>query len=114
MMISDVMHRASSEHEIFFLLTAYVESLRYSDIPGALPEHLTRLPLSGTGDVHRRRNALRTELNTVTAEHTGKRRAILLEAANVLGAALERLEWLQQEACLPSRRSGLRPSRQAA
>lgn len=113
MMISDVMHQASSEHEIFFLLTAYVESLRYSDIPGALPEHLTRLPLSGTGDVHRRRNALRIELNTA-AEHGGKRRAILLEAANVLGAALERLEWLQQEACLPSRRSGLRPSRQAA
>jgi hypothetical protein len=95
MMISDVIVEAKSKHEIFFLLTSYVESLRFCDIPASLPEDLTRLPLTGMGD-------LRSKLETINAElakpcETNGKRIVLNEAADILAAALARLQWLTQK-----------------
>lgn len=98
MMISDVILEANSEHEIFFLLTAYVESIRYCDRLGTLPENLTRLPLSGIGDVQRKLEALNAGLGQHFEDCNGRTNAILREAADILRAALDRLQWLAREA----------------
>lgn len=47
MMLVDVIHQADTEHEINFLLTAYVESLRWGDQISLLSERITTLPLGG-------------------------------------------------------------------
>ncbi len=57
MTINDVMRQATKEHEIYFLLTAYVESLRFGDELSLLPTNLTMLPLCR---LRRRGKALQT------------------------------------------------------
>lgn len=99
MMIGDVILEASSEHEIFFLLTAYVESLRYCDKRATLPEALTRLPLSGLGDVRNKLEGINAEIGR-SAGGTAARQAVLSEAADIFATALERLKRLAEQAAL--------------
>lgn len=112
MMISDVIHEASTEHEVFFLLTAYLESLRYGDKLGTLPQELTRLPLSGAGDVQSRFIGIRTVLNT--ALESGRSHAIFLEAADIFGTAVDRLDRLAEKALTQYRSGPLMSSPQVA
>ena len=112
MMIIDVILDANTEHEIFFLLTAYVESLRYCDKLGTLPQDLTRLPLSGVGDVQGKFVELRAEIGKPAAAG-GRTHAILREAADVFGAAVDRLDRLAQTAEIPHERPAS-PAAQAA
>ena len=58
MQVHDAMAQARNTHEVFFLLTAYVEHLAHSDMARSLPVHLTTLPLSSAEDIRRRADVL--------------------------------------------------------
>ena len=96
MTIHDVIREANSEHEVYFLLTAYVEAVRYGDLLSCLPQQARELPLKGMDDVRVRVDELRAELGGAPA--TGeKSRVIVKETAEIFGEALNRLQWLQWE-----------------
>lgn len=93
MPIVDAICEADSEHEIYFLLTAYVEAIRHCDKLGALPERLTRLPFPGAEDLKIRVEALRADFGEI-----GERdRAVLREAIEIFCAAIERLDMLAMD-----------------
>lgn len=94
MLITDVISEAGTEHEVYFLLTAYLESVRFGDRLGLLPERITRLPLSGLADVTQRFNALRTERDHAMMHSNDRTRVFLAEALHVVGTARDRLSRL--------------------
>jgi hypothetical protein len=87
MVIVDAIKTASSEHAVFFLVTAYVESLRHFRDASRIPEFIVRLPVHGETDLSERLTSLRsaadTRLEAVVA---------VQEASIVFSSALERLE----------------------
>lgn len=98
MTINDVIREAKSEHEVYFLLTAYVEAVRYCDRLSFLPAQVRELPLNGLEDVSTRIDGLRAELDrSSTHEADSQSRAIVKETADVLGDAWNRLQWLERE-----------------
>jgi hypothetical protein len=98
MIINDVIREAKSEHEVYFLLTAYVEAVRYCDRLSFLPAQVRDLPLNGVDDVRTRIVGLQAALGRSSARETdGRSRAIVQETADVLGDALNRLQWLEGE-----------------
>jgi hypothetical protein len=56
MLMIDVMRRLNTEHEICFLLTAYVETLQFYESAKRLPPGVTVLPLRGADDIEARFN----------------------------------------------------------
>jgi hypothetical protein len=105
MTINDVIREAKSEHEVYFLLTAYVEAVRYVDRMSFLPASVRELPLNGMDDVKARFDGLKAELGQ-SSNSDSRSRAIVKESADILGDALARLQWLEQQ----KRRQGdLRP-----
>jgi hypothetical protein len=98
MTINDVIREAKSEHEVYFLLTAYVEAVRYVDRMSLLPASVRELPLNGVDDVKARFDGLRAELGQVSSGKPDTRSlAIVKESTAILGDALARLQWLEQE-----------------
>lgn len=87
MLMTDAIRDAATEHEIFFLLTSYVEAVRYCDRLDTLPPAMKDLPVSGMGDVVARMDALRAGLGATPREE----RAVIREALEIFGAALVRL-----------------------
>ena len=90
-MITDAIKLAPSEHVVYFLLTAYVETLGYIDLYG-IPEDVKRLPISGKPDVSERLDIMRDVLHRPQSTMTVK--AVIEEAVDVFGAASEQLERL--------------------
>jgi hypothetical protein len=90
-MITDAIKLAPSEHVVYFLLTAYVETLGYVDLYG-IPEDVKRLPISGKPDVSERLDIMRDVLDGPQSTTTVK--AVIEEAVDVFGAASEQLEKL--------------------
>ena len=97
MTINDVIREAKSEHEVYFLLTAYVEAVRYVDRMSSLPASVRELPLNGMDDVKARFDGLRAELGQLSRGDDNRSLAIVKESADILGDALKRLQWLEQE-----------------
>jgi hypothetical protein len=87
LMITDAIKQAPSEHVVYFLLTAYVETLGYVDL--GIPEDVKRLPISGRPDVHERLGIMRDVLERPRGMQT--RKAVVEEAVDVFGAASEQL-----------------------
>lgn len=99
MQMLDVMRRVNCEHEVRFLLSAYVETLQFYDSARSLPQGVTVLPLAGLEDVRERFEALLDLDLSGSAVHSGERvHAIVREAVEVFGAALARLQILQKAA----------------
>jgi len=95
--IHDVIREATNEHEVYFLLTAYVEAVRYGDMLNYLPGQLRELPLNGFDDVRTRVDGLRAELLR-SSQGTGDRlQVIVRETTDLFSEALNRLQWLQWE-----------------
>ena len=95
MQLLDVMHRLNSETEVSFLLTAYIETLRFYDSGGTLTAGVTALPLTGADDIHRRFETLiGIELDVGAARQDSGVHAMVREAVEVHGAALKRLQEL--------------------
>lgn len=101
MMIIDAIKSASSEHAVYFLLTAYIESLRHFEHAPPLPEPVLRLPLIGAQDLRIRLAAV-----SDTIDVPWDIAAPAPELADILGAAVTRLSGL--DACRAAAAPALR------
>ena len=94
MNITDAITKADTEHVVYFLLTAYVETLHYYDpLRSSLPEHVKRLPMAGISDVSKRLRALR---NYIKHYAHSQARVLIDEVLEVFSAAVTRLKTLQK------------------
>jgi hypothetical protein len=82
--IIEAIKHAESEHAVFLLLTAYIESLWLSEDGIGLGAALRRLPIDGHLDVLERAQALSLEERTAEAP-------IVAEAAEIFRVASQRL-----------------------
>ena len=86
MMIVDAISSASSEHAVFFLVTAYIESLQQYQQSLGIPDSVVSLPLSGVHDLEARLLALRHNINVPLEAVVSAS-----EVSAVLATAVERL-----------------------
>jgi len=98
--IADVIREASTKHEIRFLLTAYIQSVRYAGKLSLLPAAVSKLPLAGPDDVRERVRMLTIEQNTAWKRLNARGCLAIEEALQVFGAAQARLNLLET-ACSP-------------
>jgi hypothetical protein len=92
MMIVDAVSAAPTRHSVYFLVTAYIESLRHFERTSGVPGMVLELPVSGAADLAHRLDALRrnsdVKLEAVVA---------VSELAAVLACALTRIQALEPE-----------------
>ena len=86
MIIVEAINSAPNEHAVYFLLTAYVESLRHFERASGVPEAVLRLPIAGRGDL-----TARLETVNDTIEVPLEAAVPALEVAAVLASAVTRL-----------------------
>jgi len=96
MLIVDVIREADSDHEIYFLVTSYVEAVRYCDPLRLLPMVVRELPLNDVEDVTIRVEMLRAILESPDAL-SDEIRLVLAEALDIFGMARHRLDALREE-----------------
>jgi hypothetical protein len=94
MMINDAIADASSEHTIYFLLTAYLDTLQLSR---KLPEHLTVSPITGLQDMESRFEKLVAEYETEIRLPDSSKFFVLIEAVHIFDIAAIRLCQLMNE-----------------
>jgi hypothetical protein len=91
-MFADIIRNASNEHEVYFLLTSYIESARFGDkLNCGVSERITGLPLNGSADVKERFKLLLLELDTASKRLDDNACEAIREAMYILCAALNRL-----------------------
>jgi hypothetical protein len=99
MLIHEAIRQANTTHEIFFLLTAYVEAVGYCDKGNLLPWQVRELPLAGMEDVKARIYGLHLRVRGMTPGYDDDiSRRIIDEALDLYTTALRRLAALQDEA----------------
>ena len=105
-MFIDIIRQAESEHEIYFLLTAYLEAVQFSDKLKLLPDSMERLPIASIDSVQERFRKLIVELDKASKELNDNACAVIKEAMCIFNAALNRLESLagRQDPALAGRR----------
>jgi len=96
LMLTDAIKHAETEHVVYFLLTAYVETLGYADSYG-VPEQVKRLAIRSKRDVRQRLGVMRDILEIPLHAHPHTRQ-VIEEAADVFDAASDRLLNLQRGA----------------
>ena len=101
-MFADIIRTAENEHEIYFLLTSYIDAVRFSNPLNTVSEQLTRLPLNGTTDVKDRFDKLMAELDTASKLSDERTCVVLREGVHILGAALSRLRLIEEKNGLPA------------
>jgi hypothetical protein len=112
MMIVEAVSAAPTRHSVYFLVTAYIESLTHFERTCGVPPMVLRLPVDGAADLAGRLDALR--------RNTGVSLEAIVpvsEVAAVLTTALERLETLAPEAaahCEASKPHGRSDNRRSA
>jgi hypothetical protein len=95
MMIIDAIETAQTEHVIYFLLTAYVETLGFYDPPRSfLPPDVSRLPILGNSDVTKRLRVLRETLDSDVRDRRDVQ-VLFQEAVDLFDTALQRLRILE-------------------
>lgn len=97
MLINDAIREANTRHEIFFLLTAYVEAVGYCDKLHLLPCEMRDLPLAGFPDVKARVYGLNLRLQSMTPGSEVTIRPAINEALEILNTAMHRLASLESE-----------------
>jgi hypothetical protein len=98
MLVVDVMRRLNSEHEIRFLLSAYLETLQFYGPEKYLPPGVALLPLKDADDIEARfNNLLGEELNDLARTSCGTRGAIAREVTEIFGAACARMQVLRDK-----------------
>ena len=90
MMITEALKTAQHEHIVYFLLTAYVETLGYADAYG-IPEKVKRLPIVGEKDVRERSRLIQETLSARVGREISSM-PVIKEARDVFNTAGERLE----------------------
>ena len=93
-MFADVIRKANTEQEIYFLLTSYIEELNSVEKPHRMSEQVMSLPLSDAADVRRRFEQLIIELDGASKRLDDYSCMVIREAVHILGTALSRLDML--------------------
>lgn len=93
MSIREAIERARSEYQVYFLLTAYIDHLQYSDCASLLPAHLTTLPLNGVSDLKRRQDVLGAVI-AIFFQDVREAEGVIRDAYELFGIALQRLRFL--------------------
>ena len=93
-MFADVIRKANTEQEIYFLLTSYIEELKSVEEPRRMSEQVIHLPLSDATDVRRRFEQLIIELDGASKRLDDYSCIVIREAVHILGTALNRLDVL--------------------
>lgn len=95
MLMIDALRRAGTAQEVCFLLTSYVESLQFYDLPRQLPTEVTALPVRGLNDIAARLTGLRAACQVSPVHRSGSTDyAMLEEAINLFAAAHQQLQML--------------------
>lgn len=90
-MITDAIKSAETKPVVYFLLTAYVETLGVKNAYG-IPEKVKRLPISNEADVKKRSDVMHDVLHAPSPDpHVV---AVIEETVEVFDAASEQLEKL--------------------
>ena len=114
-MFADVIREAKNEHEIYFLLTAYVEAVRFGDQLNLVPESVKTLPLAGNAHVRAQLQQLMVELDKASRNLNDNACVVIKEALHLFSTAADRLESLgganPQPQPLPERRRSERRQR---
>jgi hypothetical protein len=92
MMIADVIREADTEHEIYFLLTSYVEAVRYFDKFNMLPAGMRDLPITSFDDVTARVEGLGARIDGTDVLN----RPVIKEAMEIFVVARDRLGVLER------------------
>ncbi len=92
MMINDAIRSAPSAYSVCFLLTEYIETLRFAR---KLPEELVALPIAGVPDVRSRFERLVAEFEIRLRLPDLSTFDIVVEAVNVFQAAIQRFSQLE-------------------
>jgi hypothetical protein len=92
MMLADAISSATSEHAVYFLVAAYVESLHHFHRSLGIPERVIALPVAGLDDLEERLRLLRDTLGST-------RQPVMsaAEMAAILECALARLRDVANE-----------------
>ena len=97
-MFADIIRSVNTEHEVYFLLTSYIEAMRYCDQRHrCIPEHIVRLPLNGATDIKERFVQLMLELDRASKRLDDESCAVIREGVYVFGFALSRLNALHEQ-----------------
>lgn len=103
MQIIDAIHRANSTHEVYFLLTHYVETLQFYDTAKRLPAGVAALPLQDMADVEARFVGLQeAKLCGLARSRCDTHGEMVNEAMDVFYEGLCRLKALAASAALLS------------
>jgi hypothetical protein len=86
MIIVDAINSAPTEHAVYFLVTAYIESLCHFNCSAGVPGPVLRLPISGPADLASRLDTLESNV-TVPLEGV----VPVSEVAGVLSSAVNRI-----------------------
>ena len=90
MMIIEAIESAASEHAVYFLTSAYIESLHHFHRSLGVPHAIIVLPLHGVADLRQRLAALSNDQNLPMPGM-----ASILETRAVFSAALARIEAIE-------------------
>lgn len=93
-MITDIIYEAESEHEIYFLLTAYLEAIRFSDKLNLLSDPIEMFPINSMDNVRRRFKEFIVELDRASKGLNHNACLVIKEAMLIFNIALNRLESL--------------------
>jgi hypothetical protein len=97
MLLIDVLRRLNTEHELRFLLAAYLENLQSRHVENQLPLGVAALPLKDAQDIEARFAELMGEaLCGLARGHCDTQTAIAKEATEIFGAAVTRLHTLRE------------------
>ncbi|HET6492979.1 MAG TPA: hypothetical protein VFG44_08405 [Burkholderiales bacterium] len=92
-MFSDVIREAKNEHEIYFLLTSYVEAVRFGDQLNLVPQSVKTLPLGGLSHVRQQLERI-AELDKAPKDLNDNACMVIKEALQLFSTAVDRLESL--------------------
>jgi hypothetical protein len=107
MMIIHAIRQSENEHEVYHLLTAYMEATRLIEQPFGLGERAEGSPVNCMEVVRQYLEDLFGALQIASTSLDDHARVVIKEALYVFGAALEHLGWLRNEDGMP--RSAGRP-----
>lgn len=94
MMIVDAVNSAPAEPAVYFLVTAYLESLLHFQRACGVPRQALDLPINGRSDLHRRLDVLQHNFSTPPESAVA-----MSELAAVIRSALNRLDELDEAEC---------------
>jgi hypothetical protein len=97
LIIVDAIRRARTEHVVYFLLSAWLETLVHTGRARALPADAARLPVREGREVPRRLHLIREKL-ACEKDLTPRRTRVLEDAARAFAVARDKLRDLRASA----------------